>query len=94
MKINIEHTYFPTKICHIKAGEVIMLPGLGPTLFMLCRHNIGKNKAHNMAGNGLYSEENPVFLIDLATGEASAVPHLSSRCARVSDLEINRILPE
>lgn len=94
MKINIKHTYFPTKICHIKPGEVIMLPEAGDTLFMLCRQDIGKGRAHNMAGNGLYSEGNPIFLIDLATGEACPAPHLSSRCARISDLEINRILPE
>ena len=69
-----------TKLCHARVGDVIRIPSQGTDLFLLCRHDIGKpglRKPH--VANGLYSEEfRAVFKVNLETGEASPLPHLSS----------------
>ena len=80
MKIQLTNPNL-TKLCHARPGDVFRIPSKGPgeQLFLLCRHDIGKpdlRKQH--LSNGLYSEENPLFAVNLETGEASILPHLSS----------------
>lgn len=53
---------------------------------MVCRHTVDpKKRAPIGASNGLYSEENPIFLVSLESGEAVRLPHLSSQIVRVDD---------
>ena len=50
--------------------------------------NEKKKRAPLHASNGLYSEENPTFLVSLLTGECIAMPHLSTRVEIVRDISI------
>lgn len=77
MKIQLTNPNL-TKLGHVRPGDVIRFPDVGSALYLVCRHDIGKPKAPKRASNGLYSEENPVFKVNLETGEASILPHLSS----------------
>jgi hypothetical protein len=89
MKICLTDYNLP-KLCHAKAGDVIRIPG-DLALYLVCRHDIGKKQRPKIAGNGLYSEENPMFMVNLETGEASALPHYSSRVEIVRDVAVCKI---
>lgn len=81
------------KVCLFAPGDCLRLLNkdgtVGKKLFMVCRHTIDpKKRAPIGASNGLYSEENPLFLVNLESGEAHAMPHLSAKAVRVDDAYI------
>jgi len=77
------------KLCHLTPGEVFRIPSRGHEgLFLLCRHDIGKQKVPKGTSNGLYSEENPLFAVNLETGETIRLPHLSSHVEIVRNVAI------
>lgn len=78
MKI-IESTNGLSKTCHANFGDVIRLPETRE-LFVVAFF-AGKNcrTAKEGASSGLYNEERPMFMVNLVTGEAKPLPHLSSR---------------
>ena len=88
MKIQLTYPNL-TKLCHVRPGEVFRIPGKGPgeQLFLLCRYDVGRAKTV-LSDNGLYSEENPLFKVNLETGEASILPYLSSSVEIVRDVAI------
>jgi hypothetical protein len=92
----------PPKICHARPGDVVRLGDTSPSgfaqtpvpngegepqLYMVCRFDIGKAKLRDCS-SGLYTEENPLFLVSLTTGEARPMPHLSSRVEIVRDVQV------
>lgn len=78
------------KVCLFSPGDCLRLINrdgtVGKKLFMVCRRTLDPEKRAPIgASNGPYSEENPLFLINLESGEAHPMPHLSSRAVRVED---------
>lgn len=82
------------KLCFAKPGDVIRLQPEhlkepDPTPYLVCIFINGKKRRAPLhASNGLYSEENPTFLVSLLSGECFAMPHLSSRVEIVKDIAI------
>ncbi len=87
------------KICFAKAGDVVRITfdgtdygALNPAPFLVCVNSGisgAKGKRCQVQKNamaGLYSDERNHFLVNLETGEACAMPHLSSRCEIVRNL--------
>lgn len=74
------------KLCHARPGDVVRIPadegiGADPALYLVAVSTAHKDKRamrSNMS-HGLYDEERPLFLVNVETGEARAMPHLSSR---------------
>lgn len=71
-----------TKLCHAKAEDVISL----------CNSNTGVCEGYYIVAflgdsiqekrqkqYGLYNVENPLILVNLATGQCRSLPHLSSK---------------
>lgn len=87
----------PPKLCHARPGDVIRMgdttvsghpTGEGESqLYLVCRHDVGKQKMREVS-HGLYDESNPIFLVNLTTGEARPMPHLSSRVEIVRDVQV------
>lgn len=74
------------KLCHAHPGEMVRLEN---GLHMVCVFPVeGKRPARPMIGNGLYDEERSLFLVNMTTGEAIAMPHLSSRIEIVRDVTL------
>lgn len=81
------------KLCHREAGQVIRIE---PTtdektpagIYMICRFDTGKTKRCSWAPSGLYTEENPLFLVNLANGEAVKMPHLSTRIEHIPNPQL------
>lgn len=72
------------KLCHARPGDAIRLldEDGNPTeqVFIVCVVNQkGKRHMRTNVPHGLYDEERPLFIVDLATGQATSMPHLSSR---------------
>jgi hypothetical protein len=86
MKIYLEAPQHP-KVCFRKPGDVIEIGG---TLFLVCRYDLGRPN-NPLASNGLYSNENPHFLVDLVTGQARPMLHLSARVRHVTDVAVTTI---
>lgn len=88
MKIQLTHPNL-TKLCHVRPGEVFRIPSKGPgeQLFLLCRYDVGRAKTL-LSDKGLYAEENPLFAVNLETGEASTLPHFSSGVEIVRNVAI------
>lgn len=103
--MKIVNTALP-KVCFSRPGDVIQLPADdtgdpdGP-LYMVCTIpnsvatwiKIKARKREAQPSNGLYSEERPLWLINLETGEGEPMPHLSSRCRIVRDATLTYDLP-
>lgn len=76
------------KLCHAKVGDLVRLPlrnseyceEMAP-YYIVCADSSDKRLKIGRPGmmHGLYDDERPLFLVDLATGEAIKMPHLSSR---------------
>ena len=67
------------KVCHFRPGECVRLynkDGEDQGLHMVC--SVGK-LTMKLDSSGLYKADVPIFLIDLKTGVARDLPHLSSR---------------
>lgn len=77
MKI-IEGTKGLSKLCHAQPGDVIRIPQFPSLYLVACFAMKGCKPARAGATNGLYSDERPLFMVDLASGEARELPHLSS----------------
>ena len=86
MKIQLDKPEYP-KICFAHTGDVLEIEG---TLFLVCQYDIGK-KYNPLASNGLYSNENPLFLVDLENGMARTMPHLSTRARNVKNIAITTV---
>lgn len=74
------------KLCHARPGDVVRIPsdeGIGADqshyLIAVATTAKGKRAMREGMSHGLYDEQRPLFLVDLASGEARAMPHLSSR---------------
>lgn len=80
MKIEDMRQHDRDKTCHLRPGDCVFLYNNKgeqiPGLFIVCSAGkIGKE----LGSSGLYSADVPVFLVNLETGEACSLPHLSSR---------------
>ena len=84
MKVFLDN---PPKVCFAKPGDVIELPDEPGTLYLVCCYDLGQPR-NPLASNGLYSDFNPHFLVELVTGQARKLPHLSSRARIVRDVAI------
>ena len=76
-----------TKLCHARPGDVIRTSPGGP-LHLVCLYDLSRPRLCDPKSNGLYSEENPVFAVNLETGLASPLPHLSSKVEIVRDVAV------
>ncbi|BCG50242.1 hypothetical protein [Ralstonia phage RP13] len=81
------------KICFASAGDVVQLPDnatgeIKPEFYLVCRlpsTRSTKNLEAAIQSNGLYSHPAQHFLVNIDTGEAVAMPHLSSRARIMHD---------
>ena len=67
------------KVCHFRPGDCVRLfdnEGTEQGLFLVCSAG-PLTKA--LGSSGLYKADSQVFLVDLKTGIAQSLPHLSSR---------------
>lgn len=82
-----------TKLCHAKPGDVVQLVGplmevSSPPMLLAAVANSGV-PAQGHEPQGLYAEGRHLMLVDLATGEAMKMPHLSSRAVIYSKAEVS-----
>lgn len=93
MTMKIIDTRLP-KLCHARPGGIISLPGENgePTeeLYLVCAYANGKRAGRAGMMHGLYDDARPLFLVNLANGEAIPMPHLSSRVEIVHDAALIR----
>lgn len=81
------------KLCHARPGELVRLPGddgrpSGP-LYLVCAAEVkGRRALRECMTHGLYDDERPLFLVDIETGAATPMPHLSSRAQIIDDAEV------
>lgn len=83
------------KLCHANPGDVIRIGDkdgiIQSDIYLVCAFNQeGKRAARKTISNGLYDDERPLFMVNLITGEAKPLPHLSSRVEIVKDIAIVR----
>lgn len=89
----IVNTRMP-KLCFAKPGACVQLFNsstgeIDNDLYIVCVFNqSGKRPAPALASNGLYSDERPLFLVNLCSGEAIPMPHLSSRIQLIKDAHV------
>jgi len=82
------------KLCHARPGDAVRLLDREtgnplPELYIVCIFNQkGKRHMRPCRSEGLYDEQRPLFLVNLTTGEAAEMPHLSSRVQIVRDARI------
>ena len=80
MKIEDLRQHDREKTCHLRPGDCVFIYGRDgnqiPGVFLVC--SAGTIKA-SLGSSGLYRADVPVFLVNLETGEARDLPHLSSR---------------
>jgi hypothetical protein len=81
------------KLCHAQAGDVVRITDscgeLLPALYLVSVFNEkGKRAGRPGLLHGLYDDERPFFLVDLATGVAQPMPHLSSRVQIVRNVAV------
>ena len=72
------------KACHVRPGQCVRLyseDGIEQGLYLVC--TTGKMRT-DLGSSGLYKADFPVFLVDLQTGIARDMPHLSSRLLDVA----------
>jgi len=81
------------KLCHANLGDLVQLcnePGeLQPEHYMVCAFsapNMRPARVNMM--HGLYDDERPLFLVNVVTGEARKMVHLSERVKIIRDAEI------
>lgn len=71
------------KLCSASVGSVIQIE---EKIYMVCAFNPGdKRSARPNMSHGLYDDERDLFLVDVASGEAIKMPHLSSRVEILRD---------
>jgi hypothetical protein len=84
------------KLCSVPVGSVVRLrddlltePKEEDPVYLVCAFNVpGRRPARELMTHGLYDEERPLFLVDLRTGTAIAMPNLSSRVQVLKDASI------
>lgn len=65
------------KLCSAPVGSVVQVDD---KIYLVCAFNPGgKRAARPNMSQGLYDDERDLFLVEMATGEAVKMPHLSSR---------------
>lgn len=83
--MNVVDTRLP-KLCHAPVGGVVQIDD---DYFIVCAFNPGnKRSARPGMSQGLYDDERDLFLVNLRTGEAVKMPHLSSRVEIVRDASV------
>lgn len=81
------------KLCHARPGEVVQLVGpmmdiTSPPMLLIAVANSGAPLAGHEP-QGLYADGRHLMLVDLATGEAIKMPHLSSRAVIYRKAEVS-----
>lgn len=82
------------KLCHARSGDVVRLRNLETgdiesDLLIVCVDGTSNERALRPgAPHGLYDEQRPLFLVDLATGKAQKMPHLSKRIEIVRNVAV------
>jgi len=87
------------KLCSVPVGSAVRLhrddgsaPGDGDPVYIVCAFNQpGKRAARPLVTQGLYDDERPLFLVDLATGSAIPMPNLSKRVQVLKDASITLV---
>ncbi len=82
------------KLCHARPGDIVMLDPTSSTYYMVCKVDdnpenkrvVGTRKTLQSAG--LYNEDSPLFLVNIKTGVARSMKHLSSRAFICHDLAV------
>lgn len=90
------------KLCSVKVGDVVRLPKNDGTdlpddapIYMVCVDKTsGARAGRSDLSIGLYDEKRPLFLVDLRSGEATKMPHLSTRIEHVESATLDVILNE
>lgn len=82
-----------TKLCHATPGDVVHLFDSNlvedPAYYLVTAFNEPKKRpAPKHSGSGLYTDERDIWLVDLETGLAKPMPHLSSRCKIVRNASV------
>ncbi len=72
------------KLCSARPGDAIRLldaagAELPDTYIIAVMEQKGRRAMRPNRTEGLYDEERPLFMVNLETGQAEALPHLSSR---------------
>src|SRR5690242_4944253 len=75
------------KLCHATPGQIIRVPEMEGK-FMVCVVNIKNKRAARNISKGLYDDERPLFIVNIETGEALAMPHLSTRVEIIDDIAV------
>lgn len=84
-----------TKLCHARPGDVVQLLDANleplPGIYVVSIFWTDDQKKPSKPGralNGLYSVDDPLFLVNAETGEARMMPHLSSRVVIIRDAQL------
>jgi len=82
------------KLCHAEIGGLVQLLDDNfnplPDMYLVCSCN-GAVVHKKFEMYGLYSQKEPLFLVNIRTGEAQKMPHLSSRVVILSDAELHLV---
>lgn len=71
------------KVCHTRPGDLVRIhafDGVERGLFLVC--SAGKI-SRELKSAGLYESDKPVFMVDIRSGVAEQLPHLSAHVAAV-----------
>ncbi len=68
-----------TKLCHARAGDVVMVPGWTDTPFMVVAVMDTGRPARRDQPEGLFADQRTLYLCNLQTGELARPPHLSTQ---------------
>lgn len=82
------------KLCHAEIGGLVQLLDDNfnplPDMYLVCSCN-GAVVHKKFEMYGLYSQKEPLFLVNIRTGEAQKMPHLSSRVVILNDAELHLV---
>lgn len=81
------------KLCHCNVGDVIQIIDengqVQPGYYLITAlYGKGKRPARPNMTHGLYDDQRYLFAVNLKTGEARELPHLSSKILPVNDIAI------
>jgi hypothetical protein len=83
------------KMCWAKPGDVVRLIGadlqVDPAMYLVCAVGDGikgKRAARELASNGMYDDQRPLFLVNIETGILMNMTHLSGRVDIIRDVAV------